>query len=492
MSQLLACMIVAIMPLGFVFGMDKGRRDSQVVQLYRHKQRSCLSRDHMALLSAVTDDDVDTVCLLLEQIKPNHTIPDVMQPLDWVATDTVCNRIVTPSRGEIVAQFLHAGASLSSMSTLVHEAFLHIAAVHWQREDVVAGLLARGVEPRKCFQNGEFPILSDLALFNAPVHVAQELIVAGGADPNEAPKPDLNLERIYDTPLHYAALLRRDLLVLLYLACGASPNARGRCGWTPLHAAAAGGLAPVVRYLLCAGARLDVCDNGGNTPLHTASKSGCSDCIREMLLSCNRSVRQERMRLLDITNCAGMQPLHLALMHSRLGAVSALLDFKASLSDAMPIQECRPLHIAAERGWRDIVLQMLDDGADPNVCNARMMTPLHSAAGAKQLATVKLLLEAGADPMLLDCLKRKPLWYAQEADSPRVAGLLLAWAGEAVSPLVDGCCGLCGLFPARGVGLKRPRYATCKHRFCSDCISQAIKDGSCERCMFCCLDIEKH
>ncbi|RZF42422.1 hypothetical protein LSTR_LSTR011560 [Laodelphax striatellus] len=58
----------------------------------------------------------------------------------------------------------------------------------------------------------------------------------------------------------------------------------------------------------------------------------------------------------------------------------------------------RPLHLAAEFGFVDLVKLLLRNGADPNIPNQLDDTPLQLAARRNQFEVVKLLLEAGAKP----------------------------------------------------------------------------------------------
>ena len=68
---------------------------------------------------------------------------------------------------------------------------------------------------------------------------------------------------------------------------------------------------------------------------------------------------------------------------------------KASASD----DKTPPLYIAAQRGYGDVVEQLLEAGADVNKASADYGTPLYIAAQQGYEGVVKQLLKAGAaDP----------------------------------------------------------------------------------------------
>ena len=71
-----------------------------------------------------------------------------------------------------------------------------------------------------------------------------------------------------NTPLHVAALRRRDIdIALLLLSAGAQINPRDRSGWTPLCAAIFWRLGPMIQLLIEHGADVNNRDNDGMTPL---------------------------------------------------------------------------------------------------------------------------------------------------------------------------------------------------------------------------------
>lgn len=63
------------------------------------------------------------------------------------------------------------------------------------------------------------------------------------------------------------------------------------------------------------------------------------------------------------------------------------------------------LHYAANDGKNQLVLKLLEFGADINASNAQWYRSVLSwAANNARVATIRLLLEMGADPMSLDAL----------------------------------------------------------------------------------------
>ena len=71
------------------------------------------------------------------------------------------------------------------------------------------------------------------------------------------------------------------------------------------------------------------------------------------------------------------------------------------------------LHIAAAKGFADVVSTMLKGGAEPNQKDSLGNTPLHLAACTNHIAVVTLLLRAGTNVEMLDNNGRTPMQLAQ-------------------------------------------------------------------------------
>jgi ankyrin repeat protein len=74
-----------------------------------------------------------------------------------------------------------------------------------------------------------------------------------------------------------------------------------------------------------------------------------------------------------------------------------------------------PLHLAVSFGHPETVKQLLSQGANPEVRNARGATPLHEAAGQGRTLAVRALLDGGADPQALDSEGCTPLAWSFRA-----------------------------------------------------------------------------
>lgn len=88
-----------------------------------------------------------------------------------------------------------------------------------------------------------------------------------------------------------------------------------------------------------------------------------------------------------------------------------------------------PLNIAASRGDRNIVLALLEAGADINAPGDEGYTPLHDAAEQGRDEIVKILLCRGADRTALNRMGDKPADTARFCGNPNVAEMIDDYAG---------------------------------------------------------------
>lgn len=67
-----------------------------------------------------------------------------------------------------------------------------------------------------------------------------------------------------------------------------------------------------------------------------------------------------------------------------------------------------PLHLAAEKGWTEIIVALLDAGADVNAKGLDDWTPLHYAAKDGSIGACRVLLQRGAKRDALNSVKQTP------------------------------------------------------------------------------------
>lgn len=122
----------------------------------------------------------------------------------------------------------------------------------------------------------------------------------------------------------------------------------------------------------------------------------------------------------------GWTALHLAAAFATPEAVQFLIEHAAPVSAvARNPQANQPLHaaLALSRNTQ-IVLHLLDAGADPNARQAGGFTALFSAAAANRRDLAQILIERGADPSLHNDFGQTAASYAQQRGHEEMASWL--------------------------------------------------------------------
>ena len=114
-----------------------------------------------------------------------------------------------------------------------------------------------------------------------------------------------------------------------------------------------------------------------------------------------------------------------------LEAVTALVTADAGLVHETDDSDRTPLHLAAAYGHRQIVVFLLDSGADIDAREEDGETPLHYAAWRSRLETGQLLIERGADLEIRNNWGRSPLLIvARETGNVGMAAVLIDAGAE--------------------------------------------------------------
>ncbi|XP_057901595.1 ankyrin repeat and SOCS box protein 11 isoform X2 [Melospiza georgiana] len=202
------------------------------------------------------------------------------------------------------------------------------------------------------------------------------------------------------SPLHDAAFQGRllSLKTLIAQAClgghvacakvllenGAQVNAATIDGVTPLFNACCSGSAACVSMLLEFGAKAQL---GSHlpSPIHEAAKRGHRECM-ETLLAHGVDIDQEDPQ--------HGSPLYMACTYQRTECVKKLLELGANVNVGKRLDT--PLHAAARKSSVEIVILLIDYGADPKCRNADLKCALDLATPHSKVEQALLLREGPA------------------------------------------------------------------------------------------------
>ncbi len=223
------------------------------------------------------------------------------------------------------------------------------------------------------------------------------------------------------TLLHWAAWAGLPDVVQRLIWAGADVNARNKEGYTPLlHASSPEyGVTDqesteVIRLLIEAGANVNA--NPGSWSAIIAGTFFLQMEAFQMLLDNGANVN---------ANYKGMRPIHGAA-RTNIEKVKLLLAKGAEVNVAYKGGNT-PLHVAAGSGKPEIILALLEAGADLHTKTDELATALHRAAVSNDdrgAAVVAVLLEAGADVAALDADGMTPLQLARREGNEKAAELL--------------------------------------------------------------------
>ena len=167
-----------------------------------------------------------------------------------------------------------------------------------------------------------------------------------------------------------------------------------------------------LRELLKQGGDPNTVDRDGNSLLMLAARDGREDVFKVLL--------ETRVKI-NARNRGGETALMLAAIQGHT-EIAKRLVFNGAQVD---FRGWNPLLYAATGGKDDIVLLLLNVGADINARSENGTTPLMMAVRGAHLSTVKLLLERGANPNLKNERGETALMWAMDHGHTQIGTLLM-------------------------------------------------------------------
>ncbi|XP_066525132.1 protein phosphatase 1 regulatory subunit 12A isoform X3 [Hoplias malabaricus] len=211
-----------------------------------------------------------------------------------------------------------------------------------------------------------------------------------GADINHA-----NVDGL--TALHQACIDENAEMVQFLVESGSDVNRGDNEGWTPLHAAASCGFIQIAKYLIEHGAQVGAVNSEGELPLDVATEDVMQRLlkgeIKKQGVDMDRARKEEeRVMMQDAT---------------------AVLSGSGSLAPH-PNTQATALHVAAAKGYIEVLKVLLQCGLDVDSRDCDSWTPLHAAAHWGQEEACTLLVEYMCDMNAVNNVGQTALDVADE------------------------------------------------------------------------------
>ncbi|XP_064417807.1 protein phosphatase 1 regulatory subunit 12A isoform X3 [Latimeria chalumnae] len=247
-------------------------------------------------------------------------------------------------------------------------------------------------------------------------------LLGRGADINYA-----NVDGL--TALHQACIDDNLDMVKFLVENGANINQPDNEGWIPLHAAASCGYVDIAEYLISQGANVGAVNSEGETPLDIAEEEPMEELLQ------NEVNRQG----IDI-EAARKEEERIMLRDARQWLNSG------HINDARhPKSGGTALHVAAAKGYTEVLKLLIQAGYDVNIKDYDGWTPLHAAAHWGKEEACRVLVEHLCDmetvnkvgQTAFDVADEDILGYLEELQKKQNMVKLLSEKPKTKSPLIE-------------------------------------------------------
>ncbi|XP_054632542.1 protein phosphatase 1 regulatory subunit 12A isoform X2 [Dunckerocampus dactyliophorus] len=211
-----------------------------------------------------------------------------------------------------------------------------------------------------------------------------------GADINHA-----NIDGL--TALHQACIDENAEMVQFLVESGSNVNMGDNEGWNPLHAAASCGFIQIAKYLIEHGAHVGAVNSEGDLPLDVATEDAMERLLKGEIKKQGIDVDQARKEEERIM----------------LQDAMAVLEGGGTLMPH-PNTKATALHVAAAKGYIEVLKVLLQCGVDVDSRDVDGWTPLHAGAHWGQEEVCTLLMDHMSDMTAINNVGQTPLDVADE------------------------------------------------------------------------------
>ncbi|KAJ4856949.1 ankyrin repeats (3 copies) domain-containing protein [Trichoderma breve] len=283
---------------------------------------------------------------------------------------------------------------------------LHYAALMGHLEIVKELLLQEVIEIDEMDLAGNTPLL--LATKMRQREVVEELL--------EEKASSRKRNKLKETALHIAVRNADESIVQLIAAAeDVNLEAKTKDSCTPLLLAAENGHLDIFKHLLSRGAEKNVVDADGLTPLHLAAKNGHVALVK-MLLQYNADIESENFwKRTPVMIACQAGNVETALQAAIEGNHRSIVELIFKTGPDIRSEDCHgnsPLCHAVRFKSDEMVIFMIERGADVNHINMEGCSALHLAIASRFDECVKLLVGAKANLNISSHWIVPPLYYA--------------------------------------------------------------------------------
>ncbi|XP_026533214.1 protein phosphatase 1 regulatory subunit 12C [Notechis scutatus] len=198
--------------------------------------------------------------------------------------------------------------------------------------------------------------------------------------------------------LHQACIDENIEVVEFLVENGADVNQADNEGWTPLHVAASCGYNEIAQYLLDHGANIAAVNSDGDVPLDIAEADSMEALLRT----------EVEKRGIDV-EVAKREEEEMMLRDARHWLNAGKIS-----DEPHPKTGATALHVAAAKGYVEVMRLLLQAGYDTNVQDKDGWAPLHAAAHWGVEEACRLLAEHFCDMEALNNVGQRPCDLADE------------------------------------------------------------------------------